>query len=119
MKQYPHILEMLYEYVNAAPHSIAVIEDEISYTYQDLWEFTVSSACELRSYGVKQSEAVAIHSTPSLFSIVSMLAIWMVGAIALPIDKLLPLERKRKLLQTADAKYVLCKNEDDKLQDSH
>lgn len=73
---YPHVLELINTVVQEVPQSIAIVENVATHTYQSLWDLVVSQAISLHKSGLARGQIVAVHSVPSLFAIVSILAVW-------------------------------------------
>ncbi len=77
-------------------------------TYRQLNEKANFVAKQLRDYGIKKGDIVAVIADKSFETIISIYGILKVGAIYLPISQDLPEERKNFLIDDSKAKCVLC-----------
>ncbi|WP_345017459.1 amino acid adenylation domain-containing protein, partial [Streptomyces shaanxiensis] len=103
-----HALELFAAQVTAAPEGVAVVCGEQAVTYGELEERSNRLAHHLRGAGGVVPGGVvglALHRTPDV--LLSMLAVWKVGAAYLPIDPALPAERAAYMAEDAGATLVV------------
>ncbi|BBM00786.1 non-ribosomal peptide synthetase [Microbulbifer sp. GL-2] len=99
----------------ATPNAIAVVFSEQQLTYRELNYNANKVAHYLLKCGIKQGELVAICVGRSLEMVIGLLAILKAGAAYVPLDPSYPIERKHRIVEKADARFVLV--DDDNFQD--
>ena len=96
------------KFVKQDPTTLAIVDETTSYSYQDLYNKSLSLAGFLNDLGVKKGDVIAINLTNSWQACAADLAAAALGAIALPY----PVGRKRRetllLLKQAQAKATIC-----------
>ncbi|KAF2228301.1 hypothetical protein BDZ85DRAFT_210823 [Elsinoe ampelina] len=76
-------------------------------TYQKLWESVESLACLLQYSGICKGDTVAIFQTPTHLCIAAIFAIFLRGAIFVPLDPTLPAARLDLMVTKCRPKVVL------------
>ncbi|WP_366295641.1 amino acid adenylation domain-containing protein [Paenibacillus sp. AN1007] len=95
------------EQVLRTPDRIAIVEEEVFLSYQELSQRVNRLASVIRKKGVGHGSAVAICGERSISYITGVLAIIKAGAAFVPIDSTLPPDRMLYMLQDSDAKLVI------------
>lgn len=90
-----------------SPHALAVSEGDRLLTYQALSSQVEHLAAQLIKLSVKQGQSVAVCMEKSVELVVSMLAIFKVGAVYVPIDPSYPQDRIDYMLQDSGAQCLL------------
>lgn len=103
-----NLLDVFYEQVKKAPKNIAVIFEKQKLTYKELDEKSNILASNLRSFGIKNTDVVAVLEERGLNLIISILGIIKSGATYVLIDTSLPQERIDYILNDSDAKLCIC-----------
>ncbi|GAM86382.1 nonribosomal peptide synthetase [Dothideomycetidae sp. 11243] len=89
------------------PQQEAVVSTEVTLTYEQLDQLSSSLASVLAQKGVQAETMVACCMEKSAWAIVSMLAIMKAGGVYMPIDPAHPVERRRTLIESVGARYML------------
>ena len=96
--------------VEQAPEAIAVISEGAQLTYAELNARANQLANHLCSKGVQPQDFIPVIMTRSLSMLISQLAILKSGAVYVPIDPKLPLERQAFMLDDCNARLVLAED---------
>ncbi|MDJ0383660.1 non-ribosomal peptide synthetase [Streptomyces sp. G-G2] len=89
------------------PGAVALVCGEESLTYGGLDALTGSLAAALAGAGVRPGTAVGVCMRRGIPAVAAMAAIWRAGAVFVPMDRQLPLERLGFMAAEADVRYVL------------
>eukprot|EP00833_Pecoramyces_ruminatium_P009660 jgi/Orpsp1_1/1183692/evm.model.c7180000086304.1 len=92
------------------PERIAIVFNEDKITYKELDEMSNSLAHYLRSEGIKRNDIIPIICDRSPYYIIGILGISKAGGAFLPVDKNLPIERIKFILQEIHPKLILYSN---------
>eukprot|EP00833_Pecoramyces_ruminatium_P001366 jgi/Orpsp1_1/1175398/evm.model.c7180000053692.1 len=92
---------------------IAIVFNELKITYKELDEMSNSLAYYLRSKGVGRNDIIPIICDRSLYYIIGTLGISKAGGAFLPIDKNLPIERIKFILDDVNPKLIIYKKYND------
>ncbi len=90
-----------------SPESVALECNGQTVDYFHLNQRADSVAVELLSYSLRPGEKVAMFMDRSIDMVVSLLALFKIGAIYVPVDPDYPKERILYLLEDSDAKAIL------------
>ena len=101
------LLQILGERVRQHSEQTALVCGEESSSYAELWRRITELSAGLRSCDVLPGEAVALCLPRSSDTVAALLAVWSVGAVAVPVDTALPETRAATMLSTVDARLVL------------
>jgi amino acid adenylation domain-containing protein len=103
--------ELLHTLFNAQvmqnPERIAVITDQKSLTYQEIYTGSLLLGWQLRHLGMRPNQLVAVVMEKGWEQVVAVLGILQAGAAYLPIDPTLPHERQMYLLEHGHVEVVL------------
>jgi amino acid adenylation domain-containing protein len=89
------------------PNAVAVVCGDEQLTYAQLNARANNLARYLRSQGLESGEPVAARMPRGIQMLVAQIAILKSGAIYVPIDPELPLERERFILEDCGARWIL------------
>ncbi|MBQ4862189.1 amino acid adenylation domain-containing protein [Pseudoalteromonas sp. MMG013] len=92
------------------PDSIALVHGEDSYTYKELAVKVEQLAAGLQASGITQNTVVALHLRRSPLWLISILAVWRVGAAYVPIDSNLPMQRVEFMFSDVKPNLVISDN---------
>lgn len=84
-----------------------IIYEEQSYTFSELDTQVSAIAEQLFRLGVVPGDIVAVYSFCDFYMISSMLAIWKIGAVYLPIDPANPLERVNMIISDSQSAVLI------------
>lgn len=93
----------------ASPEVTALVDGggaELSYT--EMIDRACSIASSLLKAGVVAGNIVGVYQEPTADSISSLLAIWLIGAIYLPLDRRVPCSRLSRLVNDSQPSAILC-----------
>lgn len=92
------------------PDSIALKHGEDSYTFRELAVKVNQLASGLQALGITPNTVVALHLRRSPLWLISILAVWRVGAAYVPIDSNLPMQRVEFMLGDAKPNLIISDN---------
>ena len=91
----------------STPDAVALVSDDVSWTYAELNARANQLAHALLTRGVRAGELVAIRTGRSPEGIAGVLAILKAGAAYLPLDPAYPEDRTRYMLEDAGVRFLL------------
>jgi amino acid adenylation domain-containing protein len=89
------------------PGRPAVRARDGSLSFAELAERADAVACALVKYGIGPERRVAVSGGRSRWFVPSLLAVWLVGAVAVPLDDRHPLDRRGHVVRDSGAVLVL------------
>lgn len=89
------------------PDKIAIGDETKEVTYKEAAEITDRVAGELRNYGVRRGDAVAIEAERTADTILLFIAALKAGAVYVPIESDMPAEKSRYMLDNCNAKVIV------------
>jgi amino acid adenylation domain-containing protein len=98
---------LIEERVRSNPDAIAVLTEDESLTYAELWRASRRLAQRLEVAGVQPGAVVAVCQGRGAERIISLLGILMAGAAYLPVDPEWPSERQRLVFETAGCRFAV------------
>ena len=101
------IHQLFEEQAARTPEAVAIIFEDVSYTYKQINEMANSLAHILREKGVGRDDIIAIIAKRSYKIIVAQLAVLKAGGAYMPIDLNYPEDRIDFMLNDAKCKIVL------------
>ncbi|MBI4707359.1 MAG: AMP-binding protein [Candidatus Omnitrophica bacterium] len=105
-----NIIKLLEDNAKNFPEKTAIIFKEQRINFKDLKDASFSFADSLRKLGIKSGDKVAIYLPNWPEYIYSYLAIWLIGATAVPLDFMLTEEELASCLSHCEAKALILKN---------
>ncbi|SBO17135.1 non-ribosomal peptide synthetase [Carnobacterium divergens] len=105
--KYRTVIEEFELQVEKNPDNIAVVQNELSYSYRDVNNLAAKVKQKLYEIGIKKGDAVCINFEKGINWITSMLGVLKCGAVYVPLDNEFPLERKRYMLTNSGCKVVI------------
>jgi amino acid adenylation domain-containing protein len=106
--------QLFEEQVKRTPNKIAVVDDKVQLTYQQLNERANQVARLIQKLEIKSGELIAILKQRDVNFLVGILAILKAGGVYVPVDITYPPERVKYMLSNSEAKTLLtdssCKN---------
>jgi len=101
------IHQLFEEQVEKTPDAVAVVFDDVEYTYRHINEMSNSLAYVLREKAVYRNDVVALIARRSYKIIVAQLAILKAGGAYLPIDPSYPEDRINFMIHDSKCKFAL------------
>ncbi|WP_217225418.1 non-ribosomal peptide synthetase, partial [Streptomyces anulatus] len=89
----------------------AVVCGEVSLSYGELWQRAESIAARLLEAGVQRGDVVSVLLTRSTDTLASLLGIWAVGAVYVPLDPAFPAGRIHFILRDCGSKVLLSQSD--------
>lgn len=105
------ILTTLQKHAKQVPHKLAIKDSKQAITYALLYQHVVHLAIQLKEKGVYPGQCIALEIPRSIDFIVSALAILYLNAVYIPIDPELPADRKKYMLNTSKARWLMGLNQ--------
>lgn len=99
------------EQVQRFPNNPAIIENKTIFTYAQLEQKSNILATKLIEKGINPEEIVAVLLPRSALLVISMLAIWKIGAVYMPLDSDYPAERLQFMLEDSCCETVIFSNQ--------
>ena len=96
---YKSVLELFSQECSKHPDSVAVRYNETSLSYKEVDNLSNIVASQLLA---KTEERIVVSVEPSSYLIILMLAIFKSGKVYVPLDKIIPEERKKVILEQLD-----------------
>ena len=113
---FPSLLHAIESWLDDEPAREAMVFNNERITYVELASRALSLAATLREHGVNRTDMVAVLATPRPEAIVSLLAVWLVGATWVGVNTRYRLNEQRQILADCGAKVLLavtrCENRD-------
>jgi len=103
------LLDTLRSRVEKDPRKAAVVFRDKEISWAELWENCSKIKGGLSGLGVKEGDRVAIYLPNWPEYIYSYLAVWMLGAVAVPLDFMLTFEELSSCIEHAQAKVLIMK----------
>ncbi|RDW90313.1 uncharacterized protein DSM5745_02088 [Aspergillus mulundensis] len=102
-------IERILEVATTQPEAPALVDGEgAKLSYAETVDRSRSIAATLLDAGVTKGSIVGVYQEPTADSICSLLAIWMVGAVYLPLDRRVPCSRLSRIVQDCQPAAILC-----------
>lgn len=103
----PLVTDLVAAWAEKTPQQTAVRQGDQSWSYREVVDRADTIARSLTALGVASGDVVAIYAPRQFGLIVSMMATLSSGGVFILIDPFLPDERKRTLVQEAQAKWLI------------
>ncbi|KAJ1661083.1 Nonribosomal peptide synthetase [Dispira simplex] len=101
------VLDLFLSNVRKYPEAVAVESGDHRETYRSLYNKVQALVTHFHSLGIQRQERIAVIVESNVFTTMTLLALWTLGAVYVPIDSQLPQERQRYMMETADCTQVL------------
>ncbi|KAJ1925785.1 hypothetical protein IWQ60_004348 [Tieghemiomyces parasiticus] len=98
---------LLRERMSRFAGTVAIQHSACSVTYADLIRHSATLAGKLQGLGVTAGDRVAVIVQRHPALLVTLLGLWHLGAVYVPIDAQLPPKRRDFILQTADCRLIV------------
>lgn len=107
VKESPCIHALFSQQAKQHPEKIAVVDEHLALTYQQLDNYSTCLAHDLLNKGIQSGDNIAILMERSPHIFIVMLAIFKIGAVYVPINPKYPDERIHFILEDCQAKIIL------------
>ncbi len=95
------------EQFNIRKDKVAVIQDDIQYTYEDVILNASSVATRLKELQVQSGECIGVAMPKSVYQIYSVLGVLSESCVYVPIDSQQATDRKNTIIKNANIRIVL------------
>ena len=102
------IFNRILESLESYPQKIAIIDQGIAYSYQELNCYSDKIALYLARYKVQRNSRVVFLMHRSYGQLATILAIWKLGATYIPLEPEIPEQQINRLLDIIDPVCVVC-----------
>lgn len=104
-------IDWLKQYSGTRADQQAVLSNTENYTFAELNQLVDNTVNYLLDSGIKKDEHCAVISGNNLDFVVYLLAIWRIGAVAVPLNKRLSEKELNSQISSTDCKYILLHDE--------
>ena len=101
------IIEVFQKNANERPEAFAICDEHRKITYKDADEMSEKIAAMLKEQGIVPGDVVAIETVKSVDIILVILGILKTGAIYVPVEPMMPLEKKEFIIKDSCVKVYL------------
>jgi len=98
---------MIFRQISLTPEHIALVSRVNSYTYREMGEKASGIAGALQKMGIGKSDPVGIHLDNSPEMVLCILALFITGAVYIPLDPCYPEKRLRYIVEKTGIKLVI------------
>lgn len=105
-EQYCSIVDLIEKSINKNQDRIAIIENNISYTYNELYEMIELAANILIREGLHR-KSIILYVDKSVEFIALVIAIWKTGGTYIPIDTEMPKGRVEYIIENSNASCII------------
>ena len=105
--KYNSIVETVAAHAAANPDQRCMAEMNMICTYGELWAQILRHAACLKKAGVKKGDRVVLHSSQTIWHAASLLAIHLVGAIAVPVEKKIAISRMEEIAEQVETHLIV------------
>jgi amino acid adenylation domain-containing protein len=99
--------ELFIEQVTKTPNNIAVMDEEGTLTYKEIYLLSNEISKRLMLSGASNETVVGLLGNRDRYYLASILAIFQVGGVYLPLDPNYPIQRIKHILQQSKCKTIL------------
>lgn len=96
-----------FNYIKPDSSKLALIKKDISFSYSELNNISDSYAAYFQTSGVKQSDYVGILTEQNEKFIFSVLALWKLGAVPVPINNKFRSDEIGKIINQSDITFII------------
>ena len=97
----------------STPDKIAIIVNDQRLNYRQLYKSISAAAAYLHKKGVKRGSHVVSVASPSFEYVISMYAALGIGAVQIPVENHIPIDRLSEIAKAVDADFVISEKEPD------
>lgn len=107
------IVEAVATYAKEQPDKFCLADGKNELTYREYWEHIAGYALYLKECGVKRGDRVVVRNSQNIEFVTAGLAIQLLGAIFVPIEKQVAEQRIREICTEVDARLYIAAKEPD------
>lgn len=102
------VIDLFRSCVEKNGRRLAIFHKEKRFTYDELNLFSERVAFYLQCHEIQKGDVIAVAADHSFEVVGCVLGIFKAGAVYLPIDKQIPIDRLTAILKDSDVKLILC-----------
>ncbi len=102
-----NLVRMFIDQAERQPKSVAVIDEEVTLSFEALYRYSAHWAKYLVENGLEPGQTVAILQEKGWRQVVSAYAVLMAGGAYVPIDATQPRDRQLKILELSGSRFML------------
>lgn len=106
--EFAGVPQLVCEWAARTPDAEAIRSGSRSVSYAELAGAAREIAARLADAGMGSEQVVAVDGPRSFGFVASLLAVWMAGGVALPLDRGLPVRRRQVMLRESRASALVC-----------
>ena len=101
------IVEAVAVHAQENPEKFCIADRKNELTYRGFWEAICGYAKHLQDLGVKKGDAVVVHNSQTIETLVAGLSIQLIGGIFVPIEREIAEARANEIITIVDAKRLI------------
>ena len=101
------IVEAIAKYSLETPDKLCIADRKREYTYREYWENIYGYAKYLRDQGIKKGDCIVVRNSQSVETLIAGLAIQLIGAIFVPVEKAIAEDRMLEIIHAVEAKCYI------------
>lgn len=101
------VVEAVAFHAKKTPEKVAILEGQRECSYKELWEKIGDFAVFLTKNGVKKEDYVVLRASNTIGYLTRLLAIHLIGAVAVPLEKNVPKERIREIVDEVEPAMLI------------
>lgn len=105
--KYNSIVETVAAHAATHPEMRCMAEMNKICTFGEMWAQIQHNAACLKKAGVEKGERVLLHTSQTIWHAAALLAIHLVGAVAVPIEKKIALDRVMEIAEQVEARLMV------------
>ena len=103
MKEYTSVVECIAGHASTHPDRLAIADSKTSYTYSQAWHKIIAVASYLKNLGIRKDSRVVVECSQTADYIIAEMAIQLLGAVFVPVEKNAALNRITEIIEETQA----------------
>ncbi len=105
------VVEYLSEHAANTPDKVAIVVKGEDTTYKELYSLVRGYCAYLKEKGVKKGDRIAVVTSQNLEHVVLYLAIHLSGGVIVPLERGVPDESIRRIIERMDVNFLIAKTQ--------
>lgn len=111
------IVEAVFNYAEKTPDKLCLADETLSVTYAEYKKLICKIATVLKSANVKADDKVVIEATQTISYLATQLAIQVIGAVFVPVERNCAWDKTQRVVSASGAKLVITQKENPSYDD--
>lgn len=111
------IVEAVFKFAEKTPDKLCIADEKRTVTYLQYKEEIGRIATVLTNYGVKAEDRVVIEATQTISYLASQLAVQLIGAIFVPVERNCAWDKTQRVAAASEAKLIITQKENQPYDD--